>query len=105
LLFLPLGASFCLGRTSTPIAALAGSVTKADLAGKKICWSDGWATYGKMARSTRRDAAHGGTWSMAGDRVKVRGEQCQFDFSISKENGSFHALGYNNYEALGKCCN
>jgi hypothetical protein len=36
-------------------AAFAEPVTKADLAGKKICWSDGYAAYDKNGRRRAAD--------------------------------------------------
>ena len=88
-------------------AALAGSVTNADLAGKKICWSDGSATYGKDGSFDSNGCGHG-TWRLVGDRVEIRSSTCAFDFTISKDNGAFHGVGYGgaggNYDAWGKYC-
>jgi hypothetical protein len=89
--------------TNAPIAALADPVTKADLAGKKICWSDGYATYGKNG-SFESGGCGRGTWSLAGDRVEVKSANCGFSFTIARENGTFHAVGANGYEAWGKPC-
>ena len=45
-----------LGATvSTSNGAWAGSVTNAELAGKKICWSDGYAAYDKNGRRRAAD--------------------------------------------------
>ena len=83
--------------------AFAEPVTKAELGGKKICWSDGWATYGKNGSFDAQGCGHG-TWSLAGNRVEIRANLCTFDFTISKDNGTFHALGYGGYESWGKYC-
>jgi hypothetical protein len=86
-----------------PIAAWAGSITNADLTGKKICWSDGWATYGKNGSFDSGGCGHG-AWRLAGDRVEIRATNCGFSFTITKDNGTLHALGANGYEAWGKYC-
>jgi hypothetical protein len=83
--------------------ALADPVKSADLTGKKICWSDGDATYGKNGSFDSGGCGHG-TWSLAGDRVDIRSATCGFSFTITKDKGTFHALGANGYEAWGKYC-
>jgi hypothetical protein len=88
-------------------AAFAEPVTKADLGGKKICWSDGWATYGKNGSFEAQGCGHG-TWRLVGDRVQTRANLCTFDFTISKDNGTFHGSGSaganGTYDAWGKYC-
>ena len=89
--------------TSAPTAILADPVTKSDLAGKKICWSDGDVTYGKNGSFDSGGCGHD-AWSLAGDRVDIRSANWGFSFTITKDNGTFHALGANGYEAWGKYC-
>ena len=88
---------------SAPIVAWAGPVTKADLAGKKICWSDGNASYGKNGSFDSTGFGHG-TWSLQGDQLVVSGASGGFTATITKENGAFHAVGYRGYDAWGKYC-
>ena len=53
---------------NAPIAAWADPITKADLAGKKVCWSDrGTPTYGKNGAYDENGFGHG-TWKLAGNR-------------------------------------
>ena len=100
---LRLGAILSGAVVACSAAAFAGSVTNADLAGKKICWSDGYATYGKNGSFDSGGCGHG-TWNLAGDRVEIRTGNCGFSFTISKDKETFHALGANGYEAWGKPC-
>ena len=74
-------------------AALAAPVTKADLAGKKICWNDGITTFGKDGsfHSTRFSD---GTWSLTGDQLVMRGTHAGFTATITKQNGTFHVVGH-----------
>jgi hypothetical protein len=88
-------------------AAFAEPVTKADLAGKKICWGDETATYGKNGSLDSNVIGHG-TWSLAGDRLVGKGDHGSYTSTITKENGSFHASMYGGangtYDAWGKYC-
>jgi hypothetical protein len=76
-----------------PPASFAEPVTKADLAGKKICWNDGITTFGKDGSFDSSRYAHG-TWSLTGDRLVVRGTEGGFTATIIKQNGTFHVVGY-----------
>jgi hypothetical protein len=89
--------------------ALAEPMTKADLAGKKICWNDGITTFGKDGsfNSTRFSD---GTWSLTGDQLVMRGAHAGFTARITKQNGTFHVFGYvagnpaERYGTRGKYC-
>jgi hypothetical protein len=98
-----MGAATFAAALTCSAGALAAPVTKADLAGKKICWSDGDATYGKNGSFESGGCGHG-AWSLAGDRVEIKSANCGFSFTITKENGTFHAVGANGYDAWGKYC-
>jgi hypothetical protein len=92
--------------TSAPMPAFADPVTKADLAGKKICWSAGYvATYGKNGSIdwTGRDAGHG-TWRLEGDQLVVRWPTGGGTATITKENGVLHTAGSRG-DDWGKYCN
>ncbi|HEY3622489.1 MAG TPA: hypothetical protein VGL12_08865 [Roseiarcus sp.] len=90
-------------------AALAEPVTKADLAGKKICWNDGITTFGKDGsfHSTRFSD---GTWSLTGDQLVMRGTHAGFTATITKRNKTFHVFGHvagndaEPYGTRGKYC-
>ena len=90
-----------------PIAACADPVTRADLAGKKICWSDETATYGKNGSLDSNVCGHG-TWRLVGDQLEGKGDHCAYTGTITKENGTFHASMYigasGMYDAWGKYC-
>jgi hypothetical protein len=74
-------------------AAFAKPVTKADLVSKKICWNDGITTFGSDGSFDSTRFAHG-TWSLAGDRLVVRGTDGGFTATITKRNGTFRVVGY-----------
>jgi hypothetical protein len=88
-------------------AAFAGSVTKADFAGKTICWNDERATYGKNGSLDSNVIGHG-TWSLAGDRLEGKGDHGNYTATITKDNGTFHGsmnIGASGtYETWGKYC-
>jgi hypothetical protein len=88
--------------------AFADPVTKADLAGKKICWSDETATYGKNGSYDSNLCGHG-TWRLKGDQLEEKGDHCTPTGTITKQNGTFHAsmnIGASGmYESWGKYCN
>ena len=90
-------------------AAFAGSVTKADLAGKKICWSGGAnITYGKDGYFYSNEEGNG-TWRLAGDRLIMVGVAGEYDWTMTKQGGTFHSigrtLGETGKEYTGKYCN
>ena len=76
-----------------PMAALAATVTNADLAGKKICWRDGKTTFEKDGSfySTRFVR---GAWTLKDGQLVVRGANGGFTATIIKRNGTFHVVGY-----------
>jgi hypothetical protein len=90
-------------------AAAAEPVTRADLAGKKICWNDGITTFGNDGSfySTRFSD---GTWSLTGDQLVMRGAHAGFTAAITKQNGTFHVFGHvagnpaEPYGTRGKYC-
>jgi hypothetical protein len=88
-------------------AAFAEPVTKADFAGKTICWNDERATYGKNGSLYSNVIGHG-TWSLAGDRLTGKGDHGNYTATITKDNGNFHASmntgASGMYEAWGKYC-
>jgi hypothetical protein len=93
--------------TSAPIAALADPVTEADLAGKKVCWSDGGRpTYGKNGIYNESGFGHG-TWKLAGGQITVVASNGEYTGKITKENGTFHLIGKINgadLDTTGKYC-
>jgi hypothetical protein len=101
-------AAIILGATAgAPIAAWADPVTRADLAGKKICWSDGGTpTYGKNGAYDENGFGHG-TWKLAGGRLTVVASHGEYTGAITKENGTFHIIGKingNDLDTTGKYC-
>ena len=108
---LKMGAILPCAMVAYAVAALAGSVTKADLTGKKICWSDGGSpTYGKNGAYDENILGHG-TWRLAGDRLTVVASHGQYTGTITKENETFHISGHLTFyrhgmglEASGKYC-
>ena len=109
---LKMGAILPCAMVAYAAAALAGPVTKADLTGKKICWSDGGSpTYGKNGAYDENIFGHG-TWRLAGDRLTVVASHGRYTGTITKENETFHISGhvafYRRYsmdlEASGKYC-
>jgi hypothetical protein len=103
---LKMGAILCAMVAFTG-AALADPVTTADLAGKKICWSDGGTpTYGENGVYDEKSFGHG-TWSLAGDQLTVVAKYGHYTGAITKENGSFHLSAKINgiaLDVLGKYC-
>ena len=109
---LKMGAILPCAMVAYAAAGLAGPVTKADLTGKKICWSDGGSpTYGENGAYDENILGHG-TWRLAGDRLSVSATHGQYTGTITKENETFHISGhvafYRRYsmdlEASGKYC-
>jgi hypothetical protein len=94
--------------TGAPTAALADPVTNADLAGKKICWSDGGKpTYGQNGVYDESGFGHG-TWKLAGDQITVVVKYGEYTGTITKENDQFHLKGKingNDLDTWGKYCN
>jgi hypothetical protein len=81
-------------------AAFAGPVAEADLAGKKICWSNGGvATYGKDGTYESNMNGHG-TWRLVGDKLIEQGAG-EYTFTITKEGEILHMSG----GVSGKVCN
>jgi hypothetical protein len=77
-----------------PIAALAAPVTKADLAGKKICWSDGGTpTYAKNGAYDEPTFGHG-AWKLKGGKLSVVTNNGNYTGTITKENDTFHISGH-----------
>jgi hypothetical protein len=73
--------------------ALADQATKLDLAGKKICWSDGQTTFGNDGsfHSTRY---MNGAWRLIGDKLLVTAANGGFTATIIKRKGTSHVGGY-----------
>jgi hypothetical protein len=76
-----------------PIAALAATVTNADLAGKNIGWRDGKTTFGKNG-SFYSARFLGGAWTLKDDQLVVKGTHGGFTATIVKRNGTLHVVGY-----------
>ena len=89
---LKLGAILSCAVVAYAAVALAGPVTKTDLAGKKICWTNGRTTFGKDGSfySTRYA---GGTWSLIDGKLMVRTTNGGFTATIIKRKGIFQAIG------------
>jgi hypothetical protein len=93
-------------------AAVAAPVTKADLAGKKICWSDGGTpTYGKNGVYDEPTFGRG-TWSLRGGRLTVVTSNGNYTGAITKENDTLHISGHmvfrdypKDIDLTGKYCN
>jgi hypothetical protein len=99
---LKMGAILSCAMVAYAAAALAGPVTKADLAGKKICWSDGGTpTYSKNGAYDEKTLGHG-TWSLAGGRLTVVATHGQYTGTITKENETFHISGHETFNGSGK---
>jgi hypothetical protein len=105
---IPLVSGLVIGGTLVAHSALADPVTRADLAGKKICWSDGGTpTYGKNGVYDEKGFGHG-NWKLAGDRITVVAGHGEYTGTMIKENGTFHLVGKingNDLDATGKYCN
>src|SRR5579871_3280664 len=73
--------------------ALADQATKSDLAGKKICWTDGQTTFGNDGsfHSTRY---MNGAWRLMGHKLLVTAANGGFTATIIKRKGTFHVVGY-----------
>lgn len=94
------GAAACGVALAGSTAASAAPVTRPDLQGKKICWSDGGTpTYGKNSAYSEKTFGDG-TWSLASGRLTVVASRGQYTGAITKENGSFHFIGQTNGRAL-----
>lgn len=89
---LKMGAILLCTTVAYAAAALAGPVKKADLAGKKICWTHGRTTFGKDGsfHSTRYAD---GTWSLIDGKLMVRTTSGGFTATIIKRKGIFQATG------------
>jgi hypothetical protein len=90
---------------SLSTAAFAGSVTKADLAGKKICWSSGAiTTYGKDG-SVDCDRCGHGTWRLVGDTLTEHFERGSYVWKAAKDGLTLHlSLQTAPYEVHGSYC-
>jgi hypothetical protein len=101
------GAVACAAALVSSMAALAASVSNADLEGKKICWSDGGTpTYGRNGVYDEPGFGHG-TWELTGGRLTVVASNGEYSGTITKVNGSFHISGRINAQVLdasGKYC-
>ena len=86
-----------------PMAALAATVTNADLAGKKICWNNGAiATYGKDGSFSCSKCGHG-TWRLDGDTLTENAARGAAVWKITKDGGTFDTQSGNN-ERRGSYC-
>jgi hypothetical protein len=92
-------------------AALAGPVTKADLTGKKICWSSGGSPTYYRNGDYHEDILGYGTWTLSGDRLTVVASHGHYTGTITKENETFHISGHvifyrysKDLEESGKYC-
>jgi hypothetical protein len=85
-------------------AALAGSVTDADLRGKTICWSRGASITSGTDGFFYSTKIGKGTWRLDGDRLIGVGVRGEYVWTISKERGAFHLRGVTeaNAESWGK---
>jgi hypothetical protein len=85
-------------------AAVASPVTRADFAGKTICWPTGTVTYGKNGSFDSKVCGHG-NWRLEGDQLVTSNASCgNFSVTVTKENGTIHVVGYGGYETWGKYC-
>jgi hypothetical protein len=108
---LKMGAILPCAMAAYAAAPLADPVTKADLAGKKICWSSGGSpTYYKNG-DYHEDILGHGTWRLSGDRLTVVAIHGHYTGTISKENETFHISAHvffyrysTDLEASGKYC-
>ena len=108
---LKMGAVIPCAMVANVAPALAGPVTKADLAGRKICWSSGGSpTYGKNG-AYHEDILGHGTWRLAGDQLTVVASHGHYTGTITKENETFHTSGHvifyrysTDLEQSGKYC-
>jgi len=86
--------------------ALAAAVSRADLAGKKICWSNGsvssYGAGGKYSNTMSGD----GTWSVGSGGVHIHTDRYDYMADIQKlRDGSFEAtvIGYG-ITSTGRYC-
>jgi len=81
----------CALACSGSITAFAGTVTDADLRGKKICWSNGnTSVYNKDGSYDSNRVGHG-TWRLDGDVLTISAEQWAGANTITKEGATFHS--------------
>ena len=85
--------------------ALAGSITTADLAGKKICWSNGeFSTFHKDGTFDCTMCGHG-TWRLDGDTLTENSGNGVFVWKITKNGGTLHESSQNGpLELQGTYC-
>ena len=73
-------------------AALAAAVSRTDLAGKKICWSNGSvSSYGASGKYSNTMTGEG-TWTVGGGGVHIHTDRYDYMADIQKlPDGSFQA--------------
>jgi hypothetical protein len=73
------------------VAAIAATVTDADLRGKKICWNTGFtSSYNKDGSFDSNRIGHG-TWRLAGDQLVVSASNGAGSNTITKDRNIFHS--------------
>ena len=91
-----------VGHTTSVVA---GAVTSADFAGKKICWSNGnIATYGKDGSADCSQCGHG-TWRLVADTLTENYPSGSLVWKVTKDGRTFHmSLQSAPYEVKGSYC-
>ena len=99
----------CAAALAQSVPALAGSVSDADLRGKKICWDNGYTnTFNKDGSFDGNHSGHG-TWSLSGDTLTILGDQSSGASTITKDGDTFHrtrrgSKSGKDVESWGKYC-
>jgi hypothetical protein len=87
-----MGAVLSVAVVACSAAAFAEPVTKADLAGKTICWSNGYVVhYNKNGSQSWTGPYKGhGTWRLEGDQLIGSWANGEVISTLTKENGTLH---------------
>jgi hypothetical protein len=87
-------------------AALAGQVTNADLAGRRICWNNGVSVDYHRDGSLYSAQEGKGTWRLNGGTLKeTGGPRGSYVWRVTKDGGNFHlSLQTAPYEVDGSYC-
>jgi hypothetical protein len=108
--FIVATAAICGSVLIGSVAAIAATVTDADLRGKKICWNTGFSSsYGKDGSFAGSTIGHG-TWRLNGDLLTVSAEHGSGANTITKDGGTFHlarrgSRSGKDIESWGSYCN